>query len=573
MMDRRLGTRTARAGVRAVCAITVVVSGGCASAGTLAPAYQITTHTDARPPLAPPVAAVLAPSANAGGASGPPSLPPAQSTIVGMPSIHVNVSANGNDVAEVIAGVARQVGLRAVIDPGIHGPITTTMQNVSVNDAIMRLVGSRYQFRVQNGALVVSPIQLVQQTYEVSYLQMARSSQASTVVARNLTGASNSGIITNPSGAGTGVSNTSSGLVASGTDVIQSSSNSDVWGELKVGLRTILFSGRTDSSGRTGPNAGSSAIGGASASGDCYEGTCLNISPFANLVTVTATPEKQQLVADWLNLFKASITRQVYITAKVVEVTLDRSKSYGIDWQAVLTTAKAKLSLTTELSAFPTAAQVLIDPTRDISSTNNASFNLGVGDLGLKAVINALQSTGDVNVLASPSTAAMNQQKASFNVTREIPFLTTTLQPVTNQLTGQVTYNQIQTVQTQQVGIILDVLPQIASDNVVTMSIRPSVTSLVSTQTIVSSGGLQSILPTTDRRETDTMARVRSGETIMIGGLIQTQTTSDRHGIPVLMNLPGLGHLFSHVSTTEHHSEMVIFITPQIVSGQPPGAP
>jgi type II secretory pathway component GspD/PulD (secretin) len=239
----------------------------------------------------------------------------------------------------------------------------------------------------------------------------------------------------------------------------------------------------------------------------------------------------------------------------------------------VLTTAKAKLSLTTELSAFPTAAQVLIDPTRDISSTNNASFNLGVGDLGLKAVINALQSTGDVNVLASPSTAAMNQQKASFNVTREIPFLTTTLQPVTNQLTGQVTYNQIQTVQTQQVGIILDVLPQIASDNVVTMSIRPSVTSLVSTQTIVSSGGLQSILPTTDRRETDTMARVRSGETIMIGGLIQTQTTSDRHGIPVLMNLPGLGHLFSHVSTTEHHSEMVIFITPQIVSGQPPGAP
>jgi MSHA type pilus biogenesis protein MshL len=572
-MERRLGAHARCVGIRAVCAMAAVVSGGCASAGTPAPAYQITTHTDARPPLAPPVASVLAPSADAGGASGPPSLPPAQSTIVGMPSTHVNVNASGNDVAEVIAGVARQVGLRAVIDPGIHGPITTMMQNVSVNDAMTRLVGNRYQFRVQNGALVVSPIQLVQQTYEVSYLQMARSSQASTVVARNLSGASNSGIVTNPSGAGTGVSNTSSGLIASGTDVIQSSSNSDVWGELKVGLRTILFSGRTDSASRVGQGA-TSPIGGASASGDCYEGTCLNISPFANLVTVTATPEKQQMVADWLNLFKASITRQVYITAKVVEVTLDRSKSYGIDWQAVLTTAKHTLSFASTVNVIPTAAEILKDPTKDIISTNNASFNLGLGDLGLKAVINALQSTGDVNVLASPSTAAMNQQKASFNVTRDVPFVTVTQQPVFSPTSGQIqSFQPITTVQTAQVGIILDVLPQISSDNVITMSIRPSVTSLVSTQVITVAGGGETLLPITDRRETDTMARVRSGETIMIGGLIQTQTTSDRHGFPGLMNLPVLGRLFSHVSTTEHHSEMVIFITPQIVSGQPPGAP
>jgi MSHA biogenesis protein MshL len=505
------------------------------------------------------VSAVLAPSGStASAAGGPPSLPPAQSSLVGVPSTRVNVNANGSDISDVFVSVARQVGLHPVIDPAIRGPITTNMQNVSVSDAMMRLVGSRYQYRVQNGALIVSPIALVQQTYEVSYLQMARSTTASTVVARSLSGASNSGIVTNPSGAGTGVSSTASGMVASGTDVIQSSSNSDVWGELKVGLRTILFGGRTDSASRSTPNSSQSTLGGASASGDCFEGTCLNISPFASMVTVTATPDKQQQVADWLNLFKASITRQVYITAKVVEVTLDRSKSYGIDWSAVLTTARGTISFKT-------------DPTSTVSSTGNSSFNLGVGDLALTAVLNALQSTGDVNVLASPATSAMNQQKASFNVTREIPFVTTTLQPQTNTLTGQVTYNQIQTVQTAQVGIILDVLPQISSDNVVTMSIRPSVTSLVSTQTITSSGGLQSILPTTDRRETDTMARVRSGETVMIGGLIQTQTTNDRHGIPGLMNLPVIGRLFSHTTQTEHHSEMVIFITPQIVSGQPPG--
>jgi MSHA biogenesis protein MshL len=475
-----------------------------------------------------------------------------------MPSTRVSVNVTESDLAQVIASVARQAGLNPIIDPAIRGPITTNMQNVSVGDAMLRLVGNRYQYQVQNGTLVVSPIQFVQQTYEVSYLQMSRSSQASTVVARNLSGASNSGIVTNPGGSGTGVSNTSSGLVASGTDVIQSSSNSDVWGELKIGLRTILFGGRSDSS-RNGPNSSSqSALGGAAASGDCYEGTCLNISPFASMVTVTATPEKQQQVADWLNIFKASITRQVYITAKVVEVTLDRSKSYGIDWNVVLNDARGTVSF-------------LTDPTSTIASTGNVSFNLGVGDLALTAVLKALQSTGDVNVLASPATSAMNQQKASFNVTREVPFVTVSLQPVTNPLTNAVTYTQIQNVQIAQVGIILDVLPQISSDNIVTMSIRPSVTSLVSTQTITSSGGASVVLPTTDRRETDTMARVRSGETVMIGGLIQTQITSDRHGLPILMNLPFIGRLFSNTTQTEHHSEMVIFITPQIVAGQPPG--
>jgi type II secretory pathway component GspD/PulD (secretin) len=252
----------------------------------------------------------------------------------------------------------------------------------------------------------------------------------------------------------------------------------------------------------------------------------------------------------------------------VVEVTLDRSKSYGIDWQAVLSTARGKISFST------TDQGALNNPTKDITSTNNASFNLGLGDLGLTAVLNALQSAGTVNVLASPSTAAMNQQKASFNVTREVPFFTVTRQPNINPITGLPTgtFQDQATVQTAQIGIILDVLPQISSDNVITMSIRPSVTSLVSTQTITSGGITQAVLPTTDRRETDTMARVRSGETIMIGGLIQTQTTNDRHGIPVLMDIPLLGRLFSHTSVTEHHSEMVIFITPQIVSGQPPGA-
>jgi len=526
-----------------------LLGAACASAGT-APLYKASASTAAPPPLAPPT-----PKPSAALSGGPPDLSPSQSAIIGTPSTRVSVASSGGDIAGVLHDVARQAGLNAVIDPAVHGPIRITMQNVSLGDAMTRLVGNQYQYRVQSGALIVSPIQLIQQTYEVSYLQMARASIASTVVARSISGASNSGIVTNPGGVGTGISNTASGLIASGTDVIQSASNSDVWGELKVGLRTILFGGRDSTSRGT---SSASPISGAAASGDCApDGTCLNISPFSSLVTVTASPDKQQQVADWLNLFKASITRQVYITAKVVEVSLDRSHSVGIDWAGVLNLAHGTIAFNT-------------DPASSVTSTGNASFNLGVGNLALTAVINALQSTGDVNVLASPATSAMNQQKASFNVTREVPFVSFINQPVGFNGVGQpTTFVPQPVVSTAQIGIVLDVLPQISSDNIVTMSIRPSVTSLV-TQTTFTAGGSSTTVPTTDRRETDTMARVRSGETVMIGGLIQTQTENQTHGIPGLMHLPLLGKLFSHTTMTEKHSEMVIFITPQIVSGQTP---
>jgi len=118
------------------------------------------------------------------------------------------------------------------------------------------------------------------------------------------------------------------------------------------------------------------------------------------------------------------------------------------------------------------------------------------------------------------------------------------------------------------------VLPQISDKNVVLMAIRPSVTSIASrTQIVGANGTVQATLPITEHRETDTMARVRSGETIMIGGLIQKQSTTTRTGIPVLMSIPILGRAFSSTKIEERNSELVIFLTPEIVTGQPPGSP
>lgn len=552
-------TRASSIANRALMVCAAVLATGCASAGSPKPGpYQVGARTDAPPPLPPASAAAKLEAPARTKTSGPPTLAPAQPAIVGMPSTRVNVSANGEDVSDVISRMARQVGLTAIIDPTVRGPVTRTLQNVSLSDAMLNLVGSKYQYQVQNGALVVSPIQLVQHTYTVDYLQMSRQSTASTVVARGTQGASsNTGIVTGASGAGTGVSSTAGGLVASGSDVIQSSSNVDVWGELTQQLESILF-GSTDSS-RSVSGSSASASGGRSYN-RCDGATCLRISPLTSLVDVVATPEKQEQIARYIGLYSAAISRQVSIKAQVVEVGLDRTNTFGIDWTAVLNTAKASVSFST-------------DPGSIVSGTGNSSFNLGLGDFTLKAVLTALQTIGDVTVVATPSTNAMNQQKASFNVTRQQQFFNITRTPNINPTTGAPngTFTESTSIQTATVGLVFDVLPQISHDNIVMMAIRPSVTSLVSSQTIAgSNGGVQATLPVIDHRETDTMARVRSGETIMIGGLIQKQTSTSRTGVPILMSLPWIGRLFSKTVVTERTSELVIFLTPEIVSGQPP---
>lgn len=546
---------------------TLCLSAACASAPLQQPApYQIGT-TVAPPPSLPPASTVPTITTSQAGevAGGPPSMAPVQPSIVGMPSTRVSLAANNEDVSDVISRVARQVGLTAIIDPEVRGPVTRSLQNVSLSDAMLSLVGNQYQYQVRNGALVVSPVQLVQHTYTVDYLAMSRISTGSTVVSRGSQGGSatsNSSLIAGTTGTGTGVSSTAGGLVASGADVIQSSSQADVWGELTQQLQSIIFGSASDSV----RGASASVAGGARAFDRCDGRVCLRISPLTSLVDVTASPEKQDEVARYIGLFSGAIGRQVAIKAQVVEVGLDRTHNFGIDWQAVIATAKRSATVSNTPGTFST------DPASTV--TGNATFNLGFGSFTVKAVLNALESIGDVTVVATPSTNALNQQKASFNVTRQQQFFNITRTPIVSPTTGAPTgqYNESTSIQTATVGLVFDVLPQISDRNVVMMAIRPSLTSLVSTQTVAgANGGIQATLPVIDHRETDTMARVRSGETIMIGGLIQKQTSNTRTGVPILMSLPGLGRLFSKTVVTERTSELVIFLTPEIVSGQPPG--
>jgi len=137
---------------------------------------------------------------------------------------------------------------------------------------------------------------------------------------------------------------------------------------------------------------------------------------------------------------------------------------------------------------------------------------------------------------------------------------------------GQPTFVTQVTPQQINVGIVLDVLPQIGSDNAVTMNIRPVVTSVRETKRFTGADGSIFEAPVIDTRESDTMARLRAGETIIIGGLMQTRHEKVQSGVPGLRSIPLLGRLFTSYRDVERKAELVIFLTPTIISGQPGAA-
>jgi type II secretory pathway component GspD/PulD (secretin) len=197
------------------------------------------------------------------------------------------------------------------------------------------------------------------------------------------------------------------------------------------------------------------------------------------------------------------------------------------------------------------------------------NFTLTGGTTQINAVLNALQTQGNVSVLSNEQTSALNNQRAIFDVTTDEVFFNVSRTPLLSSNGGVVTTQSAITPQQISVGVILDVLPQISADNILTMNIRPSVTNIDHVASITLSDGTTASAPVIARREGDTIARLRAGETMIIGGLVQTRKDRTTSGIPILQDLPLFGKAFQHITDNETRSELVVFLTPTIISGQP----
>ena len=473
------------------------------------------------------------------------------------------LDASGQELSGVIRALAVQFGLQYQIDPAVRGVVNARLRNTTLSEALSTILPQGVTYELAAGVLRVSPARLETKIFSLDYVAISRFGTASTVIQRRLGGAGSGGFGQGAQagggfggGAGAGGAGGAGGI-GGGADVISATSVANAWDDIRVAVEALVF--ETPANAPT--QAGNQAIPGAgSAGGQAYsrstpDGRRLIINPMAGTIAVTSFPATLSQVEAFIKVFETSIQRQVLIEAKIVEVNLERSFEFGIDWNIVAN-----------------AGRIQFRNQPRIASTTPASveLTLSAGPGQINAVLNALTTQGNVKVLSSPRVSALNNQRAVFNVTtQEIFFSSSTI--VTGGGTGAPVRESQVTPTPVNVGIVLDVLPQIGADNQVTMNIRPIVTEVARTATF-SQDGTTFTAPVINTRESDTMARLRGGETVIIGGLMQTRSERVRSGVPVLSSIPLLGRLFTRHNDVERKLELVIFLTPTIIAGQPPAA-
>jgi general secretion pathway protein D len=215
---------------------------------------------------------------------------------------------------------------------------------------------------------------------------------------------------------------------------------------------------------------------------------------------------------------------------------------------------------TTTTTNPPTTLATLQNPSGAATNFGLASETAGsflrLNTANATATLYALAQKGDVNILSRPSILARNNQEAVIVVGQEVPLITN------SQITeaGQT----INTVQYQDVGIILRVTPFITSNRTVEMIVSPEISSL-SSQTVPISNTVSA--PVINKTSAETVVVTPDATTVVIGGMMQKQTTSSIDKVPLLGDIPLLGYAFRHTVKSDSKTELLIFLTPFIVEG------
>ncbi|MDD5477342.1 MAG: secretin N-terminal domain-containing protein [Candidatus Omnitrophica bacterium] len=239
-------------------------------------------------------------------------------------------------------------------------------------------------------------------------------------------------------------------------------------------------------------------------------------------------------------------SRQVLITGEIIEVTIDDKFQSGIAWDKIFN--QADLHNLELVGNFP------ISP----ALSNYGKISLGtLAQDHYNIVMNMLSTYGSTKVLTRPRIVVVNKEEAKILVGTREAYVTST------QSQGQSTTLTAESVQFIDVGLKLAVVPTIGADGFITMKIKPEVSSVQSTLTTTAG----TVVPIVETSQSETVVKVKDGNMLIIAGLLREENDKSDSGLPGLSRLRILGHLFSTRGREKKRKELVIFITPTIITG------
>ena len=345
----------------------------------------------------------------------------------------------------------------------------------------------------------------------------------------------------------------SGGASSSNGSSTQSSS-----GGLNVADKSLLGGAAANASSGTSAQAAAPVTPSAAPS----TGGFVQADPATNSLIITGPePMYRQLRAmiDQLDSRRA----QVYIETMIVEVSGDDSADFGFQWQA-LGNANNRY-IPAGGTNFGADSTNILKSNGATSAVNAAAgvgqgLNIGVirnygGSFGLSAVLRALQSRADTNIVSTPNLITLDNEEAKIIVGSNVPFLTGQFTS-----TGTGTNNPFQTIERKDVGITLRIRPQIGENGTVRMTLFQESSAVTATAV-----GTQGAGPTTSKKSIESTVVVDDGQIIVLGGLIEDTVTMDKSKVPLLGDIPFLGALFRTETRTKKRTNQMVFLRPVVM--------
>lgn len=276
-------------------------------------------------------------------------------------------------------------------------------------------------------------------------------------------------------------------------------------------------------------------------------------------LVVMATEKEQAAVEKLINDLDTP-TKQVLIEARLVETSMNPETIKGIDWSGTL--QAQKVSFGNNLQANPpttsvnntlatSAPKLLLDTAKGL---NPATAFLDAD--GVSAVLSFINKYSEAKVLSAPRAVTLDNETAHISVTRASPIFKNTAGTQGSPGGSEVTYTNL--------GVILEVTPRISANDFVNLRVIPEVSRVFDTvEKVVSSTVNQA--DRYDIRRIDTRVMIPSGNTLVLGGLVQDDIRKKNTKVPILGDIPGLGYAFRSDSNSRAKANLMIFITPTII--------
>jgi MSHA biogenesis protein MshL len=513
---------------------------------------------------------------------------------------------NDAPIAQVLSGLVADTDYSILLkpvsrQPTVAGAAEALETRVSLNlknttlfqalDALRDVYG--YDYTVDKQRILVQPAQLQTQLYYVNYILGQRRGVSDLQVIGGASVGHSSSSAT--SGGATSTSSSYASVQASG---LSTTVKSDIWGEAEDALRTVLgcnipkamaSTGVAISASNNQANAsradvthpGDAHLGERLRGSDgCVDGRALTINQMSGTILARGMPSELRTVEKLLKSMQLSISRQVIIESKIIDVVLNKDSQQGINWGS-FPNGVHRFSVGASASAIGvnqagqfggtvtagTSLGTLLGTNQAPANALSNASGIAVQTGNFSALINFLESQGRVQVLSSPRIATMNNQMAVIKVGSEEPFVTSiTGGSTTSSVTGPVTVAPTLSYQPFFSGISLDVTPQIDAEDNITLHVHSMVNSVLEKSKLALPTSATTVpFAVNTMNETDSVVKAKDGQVVVIGGLMTESNSDVRSGVPGARDIPGVGAFFNWGAQTVVKRELVILLKSTVV--------